>query len=116
MEEVLIGVCLVLCFVALGVLVAQMLVVGPSVIRSMGSMGSDGQFILPPDSSRGSTPPPVDSMFDRVATLFQASQGRPLASSQSLWEGNASETSRRLAAQGGITTSIEQAFLLQQAY
>jgi len=110
MEEVLIGVCLVLCFVALGVLVAQLLVVGPSMI------GSDGQFIVPPDSSRGSTPPPVDSMFDRVATLFQASQGRPLASSQSLWEGNASETSRRLAAQGGITTSIEQAFLLQQAY
>jgi len=111
MEEVLIGVCLVLCFVALGVLVVQLLLLGTS-----STAGSDGQFLVPPDSSRGSTPPAVNSMFDRVAALFQASQGRPLSSAQSLWEGNASETSRRLAAQGGITTSTEQAFLLQQAY
>ena len=114
MEDVLTSVCGVLCLVALGVLVAQLLTVGSPASSMIRSFGSDGQFILPPDSSRGSTP--QDAMFDRVATLFQASQGRPLASSQSLWERNASETSRRLAAQGGITTSIEQAFLLQQAY
>jgi len=59
---------------------------------------------------------PHSTLFDRVANLFQASQGRPLASAQALWEGNASELSRKLAKQGGITTSMDQAILLQQPY
>lgn len=99
MEEILIG----LCLVAVACLVVQFLGRRP-----------DGQFVPPPDTSQASVPPV--SMFDRIGALFQASQGRPLASAQSLWEGNASEVSRRLSAQGGVTTSMEQAFLLQQPY
>jgi hypothetical protein len=95
-----------LSMVALGILLAQFLA-HTSVAR---------RYLPPVDSSQASTPDPIETMFDRINSLFQASLGRPLASAQTLWEGNASETSRRLAAQGGVTTSLEQAILLQQAY
>ena len=95
-----------LCVVALGFLVAQLVRTNPVLPR----------YLPPSDSSQASVPDSTKDMFERIGSLFQASQGKPMASAQRLWEGNASEVSRRLSEQGGVETSMEQAYLLQQAY
>ena len=99
-----------LCVVALGFLVAQ-LVTRPASFPIL------PRYLPPSDSSQASVPSDqTKDMFERIGSLFQASQGKPMASAQRLWEGNASEVSRRLSEQGGVETSMEQAYLLQQAY
>ena len=92
-----------LCVIALAILIVNM------IHRPM----PDAARYLPfPESSAASTPQPggpysydADAMFQRMDSLSAATAATA-----------ASTTSRRLLEAGGVTTSMEQAILMQQPY
>lgn len=94
-----------LCVIALAILLAQ--------VTSLPAGLS--QRIPPSDSSVASTPVPknrglydydADDMFRRIGSLRDASRSQE----------NAAAASRRLLEADGVTTSSEEAILLQQPY
>jgi len=97
-----------LCVIALAILIVNM------IHRPM----PDAARYLPfPESSATSTPQPggpysydVDTMFQRMDSLSAATATSTTAATA------ASTTSRRLLEAGGVTTSMEQAILMQQPY
>jgi len=94
----------VLCVIALAALAAQFLY--PSVINSIPGLAQHLPRWGRPDSSAASVPDAVydpATMFRRMDSLTEASNAATLAS-------------RRLAQQGGVATSMEQQYLLQQPY
>jgi hypothetical protein len=98
----------VLCVLALAALAAQLF----NPLLSIPGLAQHLPYFGRPDSSAGSVPSvssvPSDgydpaTMFRRMDSLTEASNAATVAS-------------RRLAEQGGVATSIEQQYLLQQPY
>jgi hypothetical protein len=97
-----------LCVIALAILIVHLIHRPmPDAIRYLPHRGV-------PESSAASTPQPgslyphdMDTMFQRMDSLSAATATAATA---------ASTTSRRLLEAGGVTTSMEQAILMQQPY
>jgi hypothetical protein len=92
-----------LCVIALAILIVNMI---------HRPMPNAARYLPFPESSAASTPQPggpysydADAMFQRMDSLSAATAATA-----------ASTTSRRLLEAGGVTTSMEQAILMQQPY
>jgi len=92
----------VLCVLALAALAAQLF----NPLLSIPGLAQHLPYFGRPDSSAGSVPSDgydPATMFRRMDSLTEASNAATIAS-------------RRLAEQGGVATSMEQQYLLQQPY
>jgi hypothetical protein len=95
----------VLCILALAALAAQLF----NPLMSIPGLAQHLPYFGRPDSSAGSVPSVSSDGYD-PATMFRRMDSLTEASNA------ATMASRRLAEQGGVATSIEQQYLLQQPY
>ena len=95
----------VLCVLALAALAAQLF----NPLLSIPGLARHLPYFGRPDSSAGSVPSVPSNGYD-PATMFRRMDSLTEASNA------ATMASRRLAEQGGVATSIDQQYLLQQSY
>lgn len=94
-----------LCAIALAILIVNMI---------HRPMPNAARYLPFPDSSAASTPNTVGGLYSYdTDTMFQRMDSLSAATAAS---SAASTTSRRLLEIGGVTTSMEQAILMQQPY
>jgi hypothetical protein len=96
---------LMLCVLALAALAAQLF----NPLLSIPGLAQHLPYFGRPDSSAASVPTDSSNGYD-PATMFRRMDSLTEASNA------ATMASRRLAEQGGVATSMEQQYLLQQPY